>query len=106
MKKLNSKYKRLPALIKGWSLSRRFVPGEGPLTAKVMLIGQAPGRTEDELLRPFIGTSGKFLDTLIGMAGLERKSVYICSVVQYFPPKNRIPTDEEIEACNGFLLRQ
>lgn len=106
MKKLNSQYKRLPALIKGWSLSTRFVPGEGPLNAKVMLIGQAPGRMEDELLRPFIGTSGKFLDMLISMAGLERKSVYICSVVQFFPPKNRIPTDEEVEVCNKFLFRQ
>jgi uracil-DNA glycosylase len=106
MKKLNLEYGKIPSKIKDWSLSRRLVPGEGPLNAKVMFIGQAPGQNEDVQLRPFIGTSGKFLTTLMTMAGLDRKDVYICSVVQFFPPKNRVPTDKEIEICKKFLFRQ
>jgi uracil-DNA glycosylase len=103
---LNKEYSMLPEKNRKWSLSRSFVPGEGPLDAKVMIIGQAPGRNEDVQKRPFIGTSGKFLDRLIKLAGLERESTYICSVVQFFPPDNRIPTDEEVDLCKGFLFRQ
>ncbi len=106
MQKLNSRYEKLPKIVNGWSLSKRFVPGEGPLDAKVMFIGQAPGKNEDIERRPFIGTSGKFLDRLISISGLERKSIYIVSVVQFFPPKNRIPTKEEIEICKKFLFEQ
>jgi DNA polymerase len=106
MEKLNQEYKKLPSLSRRWSLSERFVPGDGPLDAKVMLIGQAPGKNEDIELKPFIGTSGKFLTRLINIAGLDRKSVYIFSVVQFFPPLNRVPTDEEIDACRNFLFRQ
>jgi uracil-DNA glycosylase len=106
MRKLNSTYSRLPAGQKGWSLSRNYVPGDGPLDAKVMFIGQAPGRNEDIQRRPFIGTAGKFLDKLINIAGLERQDVYISSIVQFFPPANRIPTDEEVELCKQFILRQ
>ena len=105
MNKLNSEYARLPSR-KDWLLSGNFVPGDGPVDADVMIIGQAPGRNEDIQLKPFIGTSGKFLDRLIGIAGLERKNVYICSVVQFFPPENRIPNDDEVELCRGFLFRQ
>ncbi|MGD0728889.1 MAG: uracil-DNA glycosylase [Candidatus Micrarchaeaceae archaeon] len=106
IRKLNLEYSKLPSISKEWDLSSRFVPGEGPLNAEIMLVGQAPGRNEDIQLRPFIGTSGKFLDKLIGLAGLERGNVYICSVVQFFPPENRIPTDQEVEMCKPFLLRQ
>jgi uracil-DNA glycosylase len=106
MQKLNSEYMRLPKVAKGWSLSRRFVPGDGPLDAEVMLIGQAPGRNEDIQRKPFVGSSGKFLDRLIHVAGLRRESVYIASVVQFFPPKNRIPTRQEIALCSRFLFRQ
>lgn len=106
MKKLNLDYSKIPYKGRNWKLSKVFVPGEGPLNAKVMFIGQAPGRNEDIERRPFIGTSGKFLTRLINIAGLDRKSVYICSVVQFFPPQNRVPTDEEINKCKYFLFRQ
>jgi uracil-DNA glycosylase family 4 len=106
MENLNLQYGRLPAKSRKWDLSRSFVNGEGPLNAKVMIIGQAPGRNEDIQKRPFIGASGKFLDKLINLAGLDRKAAYICSVVQFFPPENRVPTKEEIELCKGFLFRQ
>ena len=103
---LNREYSMLPKDTDDWKLSRNFVPGEGPLDADVMLIGQAPGRNEDITGRPFIGVSGKFLDRLIGIAGLERNRVYIASAVQFFPPDNRMPTDREIDLCKGFILRQ
>lgn len=106
MGRINSTYRMLPSRDKNWDLSRNFVPGEGPLDAEVMLIGQAPGRNEDIERRPFIGTSGKFLDRLINLAGLERESVYICSVVQFFPPENRMPTEKEVELCRAFLFEQ
>ncbi len=106
MRKLNSEYRMLPSKADEWELSRNFVPGEGPLNAKVMIIGQAPGKNEDIQRRPFIGTSGRFLDRLIGLAGLERSHIYICSVVQFFPPKNRLPSDHEIELCEDLLFRQ
>jgi DNA polymerase len=106
MERLNLEYGRLPSEGREWRLSRSFVKGEGPLDAKVMIIGQAPGRNEDMQKRPFIGASGKFLDKLILLAGLDRKMLYICSVVQFFPPDNRIPTKDEIEFCKPFLFRQ
>jgi len=106
MKKLNLNYSKIPYKTKNWDLSKVLVQGEGPLDAKVMFIGQAPGRNEDVERRPFIGTSGKFLTQLMTLAGIDRKSVYICSVVQFFPPLNRMPTDEEIELCKEFLFKQ
>ena len=106
MNMLNSEYEALPSRLKGWGLSRRFVKGEGPLDAKVMFVGQAPGRQEDEQGRPFIGISGRLLDRMIGLAGLNRREVYITSVVQFFPPKNRIPTDDEVGTTRNFLLKQ
>lgn len=103
---INAEYSRLPSTAANWKLSRRFVPGEGRLNAKVMLIGQAPGAEEDRYLRPFIGRSGKLLDKLLRSAGLMRRNVYITSVVQFFPPENRMPADDEIALCKPFLERQ
>ncbi len=102
---INRNYAKLAGM-EGWGLSRNFVPGDGPCDAEVMIIGQAPGATEDEALRPFVGRAGKFLDSLIRSARLRRDSIYITSVVQFFPPENRQPTKEEIEACLPFLKRQ
>jgi len=82
------------------------VPGEGPRNAKVMLIGEAPGATEDELGRPFVGAAGKLLSSILEEVGLPRSSVYITNVVKCRPPNNREPTDEEIEVCKGYLIAQ
>ncbi|MHB1830648.1 MAG: uracil-DNA glycosylase family protein [Candidatus Micrarchaeaceae archaeon] len=106
MHEMNDEYSRLPGLAKGWSLSSRFVPGEGRLDASLMLIGQAPGANEDRQLRPFIGRSGKLLDSVLDKSRINRKEVYITSVVQFFPPKNRMPTPKEAELCKSFLFRQ
>ena len=106
MGKINADYSKLPESRQNWLLSRRFVNGEGPLDAKIMFIGQAPGDSEDRSGRPFVGRSGRLLDALIHSAGLNRQNLYITSTVQFFPPKNRIPTDEEIEACRPYLMAQ
>ncbi len=85
---------------------RNPVPGEGPLDARVMFVGEAPGRREDEEGRPFVGPAGKLLNQLLEQAGLSRDRVYITNIVKCRPPGNRDPRDEEIEACLPYLLRQ
>ena len=85
---------------------RNPVPGEGPVPSQVMLVGEAPGRREDELGRPFVGQAGRLLDRLLALAGLERGSVYITNVVKCRPPGNRDPREDEIAACNGYLQAQ
>ena len=72
----------------------------------MMIVGEAPGRREDELGRPFVGMAGRLLDVLLGHAGLKREEVYITNVVKCRPPGNRDPKQEEIEACLPYLLRQ
>lgn len=79
------------------------VLGEGSETADIMFIGEAPGQKEDELGRPFVGQSGKLLDSLLAGIGLERKDVYISNIVKFRPPDNRDPTPEEKQACMPFL---
>jgi DNA polymerase len=82
------------------------VPGEGPLDAEIMLIGEAPGANEDQQGRPFVGAAGKFLEELLAAAGLKREDVYICNVLKCRPPANRDPMPGEIEACRDFLDEQ
>jgi len=85
---------------------RNPVPGEGPRNAEVMFIGEAPGATEDEMGRPFVGAAGKLLTMALESAGIPRSSVYITNVVKCRPPSNREPRPEEIEACSVFLESQ
>jgi DNA polymerase len=79
------------------------VPGEGPLDADVMCIGEAPGVNEDKQGRPFVGAAGQFLGELLGAAGLTRDDVYICNVLKCRPPGNRDPLPGEIDACSEYL---
>ncbi|MDE1860464.1 MAG: NUDIX domain-containing protein [Candidatus Micrarchaeota archaeon] len=106
IKVINGEYAMLPSKSGSWNLSKRLVPGEGRLDAQIVLLGQAPGRTEDSTGRPFVGRSGMLLTALLKKAGLRRENLYITSAVQFFPPENRIPTDDEIELCHPFLIRQ
>jgi len=103
---INKEYAKLPRMERGWKLSKRFVHGEGPANAKLMLIGQAPGADEDRLRRPFVGRSGRLLDKMLHIARLKREDVYITSVVQFFPPDNRLPDRREIRACRPFIDKQ
>jgi uracil-DNA glycosylase len=84
----------------------KSVPGEGPEHAEIMCIGEGPGFNEDQQGRPFIGQAGKFLEELLGLAGLKRTEVWIGNVVKCRPPNNRDPMPEELVACNGYLERQ
>jgi uracil-DNA glycosylase len=106
MKRLNSEYAKLPFRARGWKLSRRLVPGDGPLDAEVMLVGEAPGATEDALGKPFVGRSGRKLDALLKKAGLGREDCYITSMAQFRPPGNRAPTRGELAECRSFLDAQ
>lgn len=82
------------------------VPGAGPANAKIMLIGEAPGAQEDKQGKPFVGASGKFLDTLLASIGLNRSDIFITNVVKHRPPENRDPQPSEIEACRPWLDEQ
>jgi DNA polymerase len=83
-----------------------IVFGEGTSSARIVIVGEGPGRDEDRLGRPFVGAAGKLLDRIIAAMGLRRQEVYICNVIKCRPPKNRDPLPEEIEACGPFLRRQ
>ena len=83
-----------------------IVPGEGSPTADVVLIGEAPGRMEDEQGRPFVGRSGQLLDELLAAAGLERADVFITNVVKARPPGNRDPKAAEVAHHRPWLERQ
>jgi DNA polymerase len=71
-----------------------------------MLIGEGPGWHEDQQGRPFVGAAGKFLNELLGLAGLNREDVFITNVVKCRPPGNRDPLPDEIAACAPYLERQ
>jgi len=73
-----------------------FVPGEGNPDARIVLVGEAPGATEDRLGRPFVGAAGKFLETLLAEAGLRREDVFITNVLKSRPPGNRDPRADEV----------
>ena len=84
----------------------RMVPGEGSPAARVMFVGEAPGATEDELGRPFVGRAGKLLGELLAEAGLVREDVWITNVVKARPPKNRDPKAPEVAHCMPWLERE
>ncbi len=83
-----------------------LVFGAGEAGARVMLVGEAPGRNEDLTGQPFVGSAGRLLDGLLATAGLARTDVYIANVLKCRPPGNRDPRPEEIECCTPFLARQ
>jgi uracil-DNA glycosylase len=85
---------------------KNIVFGEGNPDAKIMFIGEAPGREEDLQARPFVGEAGQQLTRLIGKSGFEREDVYIANICKCRPPENRDPETGEIEACFPFLNRQ
>ncbi len=83
-----------------------LVFGEGSSKARLVFVGEGPGREEDLVGRPFVGEAGRLLTKIIEAMGLSRESVYICNVVKCRPPKNRDPEGDEIESCLPFLKRQ
>lgn len=84
----------------------RAVPGEGPADAAIFFIGEGPGRNEDLQGRPFVGASGRYLESLLKEIGLDRSQVFITNVVKCRPPENRDPLPPELAACRDYLDRQ
>ena len=82
------------------------VPGEGPRGARLVVVGEGPGATEDETGRPFVGRAGELLTDILAAIDLPRETVFICNIVKCRPPNNRKPAQDEIDACVPFLYRQ
>ncbi len=83
----------------------RLVFGDGPMSARLMLVGEAPGAEEDRAGRPFIGPAGQLLERMLGSIGLARGEVRMTNVLPWRPPGDRSPTVSEIMLCMPFLLR-
>ncbi len=86
--------------------AKQLVFADGNPEAKLMLIGEAPGRDEDLEGLPFVGRSGQLLDRILAAIGLDRSSVYIANIVPWRPPGNRDPSPLETEICRPFIERQ
>ncbi len=84
----------------------KVVFGEGNPGARLMFIGEGPGHDEDVSGRPFVGKAGQLLTKMIEAIDLKRDDVYICNIVKCRPPQNRVPIEEEAEACLPFLRQQ
>ncbi|UCD34100.1 MAG: uracil-DNA glycosylase [Nitrospiraceae bacterium] len=89
-----------------WQGRKNIVFGEGNSCAKLMFIGEGPGRDEDIQARPFVGSAGKLLTSLITKLGLKREDVYIANIVKCRPPGNRNPEVDEISTCIPFVEKQ
>jgi uracil-DNA glycosylase len=85
---------------------RQTVPGEGPGDARLVVVGEGPGRVEDQTGRPFVGPAGELLTKILEAIELPREQVFICNVVKCRPPENRLPQFDEIAACVPYLFRQ
>lgn len=84
---------------------KNLVFADGNKNSQVMIIGEAPGKTEDKLKKPFVGRAGKLLDELLNRIHLDRTKVYITNVVNYRPDKNRKPTPKEINEFKKILFK-
>ncbi|MEP6692185.1 MAG: uracil-DNA glycosylase [Gemmatimonadaceae bacterium] len=82
------------------------VPGDGPVTAQLMCVGEAPGANEDASGHPFVGAAGQLLTKILAAIDLKREDVFICNVLKHRPPGNRNPEPNEVEACSPYLVRQ
>jgi DNA polymerase len=84
----------------------KFVFGEGSPSARLMFVGEGPGRDGDIQGRPFVGRAGALLDKMIKAIGMERGDAYIANIVKCRPPDNRVPAPDEARACMRYLERQ
>ncbi len=89
-----------------WETRTNIVFGVGDPHARVMFVGEAPGRNEDLQGEPFVGAAGQNLNRILSLAGLKREDIYIANVLKCRPPQNRNPKPEEVLACAPFLREQ
>jgi DNA polymerase len=85
---------------------KNLVVGKGNFEAKILFVGEAPGRNEDEQGLPFVGAAGKNLDKLLAKVGLTLENVYVTNILKCRPPENRNPLPEEIKAHTPWLMKQ
>jgi DNA polymerase len=88
------------------STATQLVLGDGNPDADIVFIGEAPGKKEDIQGKPFVGASGKFLNEMLAIIGLQREDIYITNIVKYRPPDNRDPTSEEKKSFLPYLQAQ
>jgi DNA polymerase len=103
-KELSKLKKKILKLSKNFP-KKNLVFADGNKNSQVMIIGEAPGKTEDKLKKPFVGRAGKLLDKLLNHIHLDRTKVYITNVVNYRPDKNRKPIPEEINEFKKILFK-
>jgi DNA polymerase len=107
-----SSLEELRAVLEGFegcalkTTATRLVFADGNPQARLMLVGEAPGRDEDIEGLPFVGRSGKLLDRMLAAIGLDRSSVYIANIIPWRPPGNRTPTPQESQICLPFIQQQ
>jgi len=89
-----------------WQGRTNAVPGEGPVDAQIMFVGEGPGEQEDLQGRPFVGPAGQLLDELLRHVGFRREQVFITNLVKCRPPGNRTPLPAEVDACHPYLVAQ
>lgn len=89
-----------------WKSRHLAVPGEGNSNAKIIFLGESPGSKEDACGRPFVGSSGQFLDWLLEKNNLKREESFITSVIKCHPPKNRNPKLDELTSCRDWWQKQ
>ncbi len=106
LRKINTKIKREVKKLPLYKKEKKLVFGEGNLNAKIMLIGQNPGADEKKLGRPFVGKSGKYLHKILGENRINRKKLYITSVVNLKTPRNRKPNKKEINFFIPYLIEK
>ena len=82
----------------------KAVPGEGASSARVMFIGEAPGREEDQRGQPFVGAAGRFLDEVLAGSGVNRSDLFITNTVKCRPENNRPPRKREVDTCTSLYL--
>ena len=85
---------------------KQVVFGDGDRNADLMLVGEGPGQSEDEMGKPFVGRAGQLLDKILAAVDFRRSAVYITNVVKCRPPDNRLPNPNEVAACRGYLEAQ
>lgn len=89
-----------------WKNRKKAVPGEGPIHTNLLFIGEAPGKNEDQTGRPFVGRSGALFTDLLQSSGLNRKNVFITSVIKCHPPQNRKPRSDELNTCISLWMEK
>ena len=85
---------------------KNLVFGSGDPKARIVFVGEAPGKQEDKKGLPFVGRSGKILDENLSLINMTRNDVYICNVLKCKPPKNRNPLSSEVDDCEPYLIKQ